>query len=191
MTAREKEFDEFLDCEILSDEFFIEIVEQKLKISRDKFSLKLVLVRSAVGGNENYNALIYRAKIKTKLLENREILNVDVIIKALLKTDFSAAFSYFDREKLLYEDILRSFEKLWHERANEVVEFGPQTYKFETQPYELIAMEDLKASHYEMLDRKVGCSLPLAKILLSKLAKFHAASAVRYQKVCTKSIGRN
>jgi hypothetical protein len=116
-------------------------------------------------------------------LETGENTNVDVIIKALLKTDYSAAFSYFDREKLLYENVLESFQKLWLERANEVVEFGPQSYKFESTPYELIVMEDLKASHYEMLDRKMGCTLPQAKSLLSKLAKFHAASAVRYCKV--------
>lgn len=183
MTAREKECEEFLDCEILSDDFFIEIVERKLKIQREKFKLRLVLIRSAAANNENYNALMYRAKIKVKLLENGENTNVDVIIKALLKTDYSAAFSYFDREKLLYENVLASFEKLWLERANEVVEFGPQSYKFESTPYELIVMEDLKASHYEMLDRKIGCTLPQAKSLLSKLAKFHAASAVRYDKV--------
>lgn len=183
MTAREKEFDAFLDCEILGDGFFAEIVENKLKIPRDKFRLGLVLVRSAAGNNENYNALMYRFRIKVKLLENEENINVDVIVKALLKTDYSAAFSYFDREKLLYESVLSSFEQLWLERANEVVEFGPQSYKFETAPYELIAMEDLKASHYQMHDRKVGCSLPQARVLLSKLAKFHAASAVRYCKV--------
>lgn len=183
MTAREKEFDEFLDCEILNDDFFAEIVEKKLKIPRDKFNLRLILVRPAAANNENYNALMYRVKIKVKLLETGENTNVNVIIKALLKTEFSSAFSYFDREKLLYENILCSFEQLWLERANEVVEFGPQSYKFETSPYELIAMEDLKASHYEMLDRKVGCTLPQAKSLLSKLAKFHAAGAVRYCKV--------
>jgi hypothetical protein len=183
MTAREKEFEEFLDCEILSDNFFIDIIEKKLKIPRDKLKLRLVLVRSAAANNENYNALMYRAKIKVKLLETGENTNVDVIIKALLKTDYSAAFSYFDREKLLYENVLESFQKLWLERANEVVEFGPQSYKFESTPYELIVMEDLKASHYEMLDRKMGCTLPQAKSLLSKLAKFHAASAVRYCKV--------
>lgn len=186
MTSRENEFDAFLDCEILSDDFFIEIVEKKLKISRDKFKLGLVLVRSAAANNENYNALIYRVKIKVKLLESDENINVNVIIKALLKTDFSTAFSYFDREKLLYENILGSFEKLWLERANEVVEFGPQCYKFESTPYEIIVMEDLKASNYEMLNRKVGCTLPQAKSLLSKLAKFHAASAVRYCEVILK-----
>lgn len=180
MTAREKEFEEFLDCEILSDEFFIEIAEKKLEIPRDKFILRLVLIRSAAANNENYNALMYRAKIKLKLLENGENTNVDVIIKALLKTDYSATFSYFDREKLLYENVLASFEKLWLERANEVVVFGPQCYKFDSTSYELIVMEDLKASHYEMLDRKLGCTLSQAKSLLSKLAKFHAASAVRY-----------
>lgn len=185
MTSREKEFESFLDCDVLNDDFFSEIVEKKLNIAREKFKLRVVLVRSAADEGDNYNSLLYRAKIKVKVLETNENVSVNIIIKALLKSvkEFSDEFGYFDRERLIYGDILKSFSKLWFERANEVVEFGPQCYKFETDPYEIIVLEDLKASGYEMHDRKMGCTLPQAKLLLSKLAKFHAASAVCYRKV--------
>lgn len=185
MTAREQEFDAFLDSDAIGEDFFDEIVAKKLNIKRKKFKLRVVVVRSAACDGDNYNSLLYRVKIKVKLLETNENVSVDVIIKALLKTvkEFSDEFGYFDRERLIYEEILQSFEHIWLERANEVVQFGPQSYKFETDPYEIIVLEDLKASGYEMLDRKVGCTLPQAKTLLSKLSKFHAASAVCYRKV--------
>lgn len=185
MTTREKEFDAFLDSDAIDDDFFVEIVEKKLNIKREKFKLRVVAVRSAAGDGDNYNSLLYRVKIKVKLLESNENVSVDVIIKALLKTvkEFSDDFGYFDRERLIYEEILKSFEHIWLERANEVVEFAPHSYNFKTEPYEIIVLEDLKASGYEMLDRKVGCTLPQAKTLLSKLAKFHAAGAVCYRKV--------
>lgn len=185
MTAREKEFEAFLDCDVICDEFFDEIVENNLKIARNKFQRKLVLIRSAAGDNDNYNSILCRVKIKVKLLESNENVSVNVILKASLKSakEFTDKFGYFTRERLMYEDLLKSFESMWQECANEAIKFAPQSFKFVKDPYDIIVLEDLKASHYEMLDRKVGCTLPEAKLLLSKLAKFHAASAVRYRKV--------
>jgi hypothetical protein len=55
--------------------------------------------------------------------------------------------------------------------------------KFANEPYEIIVMEDLKAMGYESVDRKAGASIEQTKSFLSKLAKFHATSAIRYQKV--------
>lgn len=48
-----------------------------------------------------------------------------------------------------------------------------------------MVLDDLKAENYEMLSRHAGLNVAQGKLLLSKLAKFHAASAVRYQTVCT------
>jgi hypothetical protein len=159
-------------------------VEQKLNITWDKFKLRLVLLQPATGKNDNFASVVYRAKIKIELSENAERQTVSVIIKALLSTmEELKKFSVFPRERFIYEDVVPSFEKIWLERANEVVKFGPDCIRIETDPYEIIVLEDLKASGYEMLDRKIGFTLSEAKLALEKLAKFHAASTVRYQKV--------
>jgi hypothetical protein len=55
--------------------------------------------------------------------------------------------------------------------------------KFETEPYEIIVLDDLSGFGYVLKDRKVGIDLEHAKLVLSKLAKFHAASAIQYEKV--------
>lgn len=184
MCSRDELSDLFLNSDTVGDEFFIEIVERKLKTTRDKFKLRLVLLQPATGKNDNFASVVYRAKIKIELIENGERQTVNVIIKALLSTmEELKKFSVFPRERFIYEDVLLSFEKIWLERANEVVKFGPDCIKVETDPYEIIVLDDLKANGYEMLDRKIGFSLAETKLALSKLAKYHAASTVRYQKV--------
>jgi Ecdysteroid kinase-like family len=184
MTSRDELSDSFLNSDTISDEFFIEIVENKLKISKEEFKLRLVCLSPATGKNENYMSVLYRAKIKIEILATKERKSVEVIIKALLTTLKEVLeFGVFPRERFVYEDILSSFENIWLERAGEEIKFGPRSIKFESFPYEIIVLDDLKSEKYEMLDRKVGLNMPQTKMVLTKLAKFHAASAIRYQKV--------
>lgn len=188
MTSRDAQSDSFLDSDAISDDFFIEIVESKLNISRDKFKLRLVLLSPATGKNENFMSVVYRAQIKIEMLATKARESVDVIIKALLTTNEDLKkFSVFPRERLIYEDVLSSFEKIWRD-AGEEVSFGPKSIKFESVPYEIIVLDDLKAGNYEMLNRKVGLNMEQTKLVLAKLAKFHAASTIRYQKVKDKKM---
>jgi ATP-dependent exoDNAse (exonuclease V) alpha subunit len=184
MASKDEQSDLFLASDAMSDDFFIDIVEKKLKIARDKFKLRLVVITPAAGKNENFVCVVYRAKVKIQLLETKENVSVDVIIKALLSTlkEFKE-FGVFPRERFMYENILKSFEDIWYERTGKEIQFAPRSIKFETDPYELIVMDDLKAMEYAMLDRKIGADFSQTKVMLCKLAKFHAASAIRYQKV--------
>jgi hypothetical protein len=190
MSSREEQSDAFLSSEALSDDFFIDIVERKLKISREKFKLRLVFISPATGKNENYVSVVYRARINIELIESNQRQFVDVIIKALLSTlPELKEWSVFPRERFMYEEIIENFEKLLKEKAEEEIEFGPKCIKVETDPYEIIVLDDLKAEGYQMLNRKVGVDEIQAKLVLNKLAKFHAASAIRYQKVCGVMLG--
>lgn len=185
MTSRDDQSDVFLNSDTIDDEFFIQSVENKLNIKRDDFKLRLVLLSPATGKNENFMSVVYRAQIKIEILATKERKTVDVIVKALLSViPELKEFSVFPRERLIYEDVLSSFEKIWLERAGETVQFGPRSIKFETDPYEIMVLDDLKAGGFQMLDRKIGLNMQQTKILLARLAKFHAASAIRYQKVC-------
>lgn len=184
MSSRDEQSESFLNSDVVNDDFFISIIESKLNITRDKFKLRLALLSPATGKNENFVSIVYRVKIKFQLHETQELKFIDVVLKVLLTTlEDLKKFSVFPRERFMYEDVIASFEKIWLERANEIIEFGPQCIKVETDPYEIIVLDDLKASHYVMLDRKIGLNETQSKLALSKLAKFHAASAVRYLKV--------
>lgn len=184
MSSRDEQSDAFLNSEALNDEFFIDIVERKLKISREAFKLRLVFISPATGKNENYVSVVYRARINIELIESNQRQFVDVIVKALLSTlPELKEWSVFPRERFMYEEIVESFEESLREKAKEEIEFGPKCVKVETDPYEIIVLDDLKADGYQMLNRKVGVDEIQAKLVLEKLAKFHAVSAVRYQKV--------
>lgn len=184
MASRDEQSDDFLNSDAVGDEFFNAIVENKLNIKRDKFKIRLILLSPATGKNENFVSVVYRAKIKIEILETKQRESVDVIVKALLTTikEFKE-FGVFPRERFMYENVLSSYEKIWSDRANVNIQFGPRSIKFETDPYEIIVLDDLKAGKFEMLNRHAGLNMPQAKMLLEKLAKFHAASAVRYQTV--------
>lgn len=173
----------FVDSDAVNDEFLIEIVESKLNIKRDKFKLRLVLLLPATGKNENYASILYRVKIKIEILETKAVQVVDVIMKASLTGEELKPMGLFSRERFVYEDILSSFEQIWIDRAGENINFGPKGIKFESDPHEIIVLDDLKSEKYEMMDRKVGLNMDQTKMLLTKLAKFHAASVIRYQKV--------
>lgn len=173
-----------MESDTISDEFFIDIVARKLNISREEFKLRIVLLSPATGKNENYASVLYRAQIKIEIIATKEKRSVDVIIKALLSTlEEMKEFSVFPRERLIYEKVLRNFEKIWLDRTGETILFGPQSIKFETDPYEVIVLDDLKAGNFKMMDRKAGLDLAHARILLAKLARFHATSVIAFQKV--------
>jgi hypothetical protein len=171
----------FFDSDVLSDDFFIDIIERQLKISRDKFKIRLVIFTSATGKSDNYVSEVYRVKVKIERLdEGGRVEVVDVIMKASFAThEQLKKMSVFPREQLMYEDVNPSFEAIWREQANEEIIFGPRCFKAESEPYEIIVLEDLKALGYEMRDKKFGLNLLETKLALTKLAQFHAASVVR------------
>lgn len=175
--------DFFLDSEAISDKFFIEIVENKLKIQRKEFKLRLVMLSPAIGKNENFVSVVYRAKIKVELLEAKEMQSVDVIIKALCnKHENFATLGVFQRERFLYENILGKFEKIWLD-AGEEIQFGPKCFKVDHDPFEVLVLEDLKSEMFVMADRKIGFDMQQTRFVLKKLARFHAAGASFYQQV--------
>lgn len=174
----------FFSSDVLSDDFFAEIIEKKFNISRDSFKIRLVVFTSATGKSENYVSDVYRVKIKIELLESGEQQVIDVIMKASFATlPELKKMSVFPREQLMYEDVVRSFEDIWKEKTEEEISFAPKCYKVDLEPFELIVLEDLKAEGYGLGDRKEGLGLIETKMALAKLAKFHAASVIRYQKV--------
>lgn len=83
----------------------------------------------------------------------------------------------------MYEKVLTDFENMYREIAGLEIHFGPKSLLFKDDPYAMIVLEDLKVKNYFMLDRKAGMNQEQSKVVLSKLAYMHAASAVKYQKV--------
>jgi hypothetical protein len=110
--------------ETLSDDFFIQIVENKLQLTSDEFKLKLVLLTP--GDDENESSLkLYRARIKImrKTSGSQETVQVILIVLNDLFSE-TKEFNDFKREKRVYEDVIPEFEKIL-EDSRISVEFGP------------------------------------------------------------------
>ncbi|KAG5675461.1 hypothetical protein PVAND_005363 [Polypedilum vanderplanki] len=183
MATRDEQSNNFLNSDALSDEFFIEIIEKKLGLKSDQFKVRLVLLSNATGKNENYVSAVYRAKINVEIFENKERKFIDVIIKAMLSNlPEIKEWSVFPREIFIYDNIISNFESIWKEKANEEIVFGPKCLKVANEPYEIIVLDDLTVENFQMLNRKVGVDLDQAKLVLSKLGKFHATGALMIQK---------
>jgi hypothetical protein len=184
MDSRDVQSNKFLASDAINDDFFIDIVERKLKTSRDKFKLRLVFIAPATGKNENYVSVVYRAKISVELIDTKEKIFVNAIIKVLLTSmKEMKEFAVFEREILMYQEVIPSLEKIWKDATGEDANFGPKCLKVSSDGFEIMVLDDLRNEGFEMIDRKVGMNLIQAKLVLSKLAKFHAASAIRFEKV--------
>lgn len=189
LISRDVQSENFLESDIVNDDFFCSIVERKLNITRDKFKVRLVLIVPATAKTESYMSNVYRVKIKVEILDTMERLNIDVVLKVLLAIyEIFGKFGIFEKECLMYKDVILSLEKIWLEKSGEVIQFAPKCLKIEASSYEIIVLDDLKVAGYEMMDRKVGLTVLQTKLALTKLAKFHAASAVKYQTVNYKNI---
>jgi hypothetical protein len=178
MTSAEHQYLESLD-----DEFFIEIIVKKLKIARNTFRVRIVYITPACVAGDNYVAKIFRARIQIEMASDKTTQSVSVILKVLLSTmEAMKEFNVFPREMKVYQEIIPAFEELYQEAGIEI-RFGPSCLKCETTPYEVIVLEDLTAEGYKMVSRLESLDVEHLRIVLTKLAQFHAVSMVYYEKV--------
>ncbi|CAG9801147.1 unnamed protein product [Chironomus riparius] len=178
MSTQEKSFENLLNGDSIDDEFINGIVANKLNVPSSSFKVTLVLISPATKPNENYLGLVCRTKIKVRMLETNEFKILDVIVKVAQEmTESLGELNVYQREKIMYENILSKFEGFLFDKLSEKVRFGPSMLMFKNEPSPIIVLDDLKAEGYSIVDRKEGLSLEQAKSFLSKLASFHAAGA--------------
>ena len=136
LISRDVQSENFLESDVVNDDFFCSIVERKLNITRDKFKVCLVLLLPATAKTESYMSNVYRVKIKVQILNTNERIVVDVVLKVLLAIyEIFGKFGIFEKECLMYENVISSLEKIWHDNAREVIQFAPKCLKIETCPY--------------------------------------------------------
>jgi hypothetical protein len=172
----------FFSSDIFNDDFFLEIAQNKLKIPKSELKIGVTIFTNATRKTKNNYSAVFRGKLKVKVVNGDE--NIDFVLKAsFLTVPELRSLSVYPRERLMYGNVVKSFEKIWLEKRNEFVEFSPKCFKILSDPFDVLVLEDLSTQGYKMMDRKIGLNLQQSKLVLSKLAKFHASSAVRYQKV--------
>ncbi|XP_059620938.1 uncharacterized protein LOC132264676 [Phlebotomus argentipes] len=161
----------------LNEEFFAEIYAKDARFGGKKITFKILGCSSVVEIGDNYTSTMYRVKVEATP-ESEEPETNNFIVKAMIHTvPMLKEFSVFPIEIEAYEQVLPVMESYWREIGEDIT-FGPKCLHTISDPNEIIVLSDLRDEGFVMGNRFEGLDLQHAKLLLSKLAKFHATSVV-------------
>ncbi|EDV91301.1 uncharacterized protein LOC6568323 [Drosophila grimshawi] len=159
-------------------------IENALRTHHKDAQLQIVQldVNPALGPGENYGGVLTRARVSFILSQQPQEERVqNLIIKTSIDDDeltkeLMAPYDIFNREINIYEEVLPKLNEL----LKEIDEFEPifPTAVFVDRERIAIIFEDLTVENYVMADRVKRLDQEHAHLILRKLAKMHATSAV-------------
>ncbi|KAM7361436.1 uncharacterized protein ACRADG_011917 [Cochliomyia hominivorax] len=158
-------------------------IEEVLKVYHTDVTLKVDKfdIKPAFGKGENYGGFLTKAYVLYNLKNGEEQKENHFIIKTSFEeNEFAkekmAAYDIFNREMTLYEEVLPKLGDLLKE-INDTDLLFPNVFHVDYKRQALI-FEDLTVEGYVMADRIARLDMDHIKLVLRKLAKMHATSAV-------------
>lgn len=148
----------------------------------DKLQIVLLELNPALAPGENYGGVLTRVRVRFTLSQqSQEEQLQNLIVKTSIDDDeltkeLMAPYDIYNREMTIYEEVLPKLNEL----LKEIDEFEPlfPTAIFVDRERMAIIFEDLAVAHYVMADRVKRLDKDHAHLILRKLAKMHATSAV-------------
>uniref|UniRef100_A0A0A1WRG4 Uncharacterized kinase-like protein D1044.1 n=1 Tax=Zeugodacus cucurbitae TaxID=28588 RepID=A0A0A1WRG4_ZEUCU len=153
----------------------------------------------ATAEGENFCSVIYRAKVQFCLqradAENSKNSNAKRNITVIVKDVLGEIAELGSNELVMYKHVLPEMQKILELPAEEnkigdgaaVPKFYATCYYSARDPREIYVLEDLNDAGYCGMNRYVGLDLEETKVVLKKLAIFHAASMKYIEKFPTES----
>ncbi|XP_013107724.2 uncharacterized protein LOC106087280 [Stomoxys calcitrans] len=134
----------------------------------------------ALAAGENFATLMLRLTAEIELKDGSS-KNVSLMLKTAFDIDiFKQMVQFHDIftvESDVYKEVIPELEDMYRATGVEV-KFGPNSYELTTdQPY--ILLEDLSTRGFKNMNRLEGLDQEHVLAALTKLAQWHAASAVR------------
>ncbi|XP_053691221.1 uncharacterized protein LOC128739749 [Sabethes cyaneus] len=152
--------------------------------SNEQEELKIVSfnVGAATKKGDNYASEMYRVMIEYVCGNRREKCSriLKVIPSGEIQRIVMENNNIFPREIAVYRDILPRIHKLLR-GIGDGSPLSPNCFYTTDDPKTMLVFEDLKDSGFEMADRKRGLGVEETRLVLRKLAKLHACSAVVYR----------
>ncbi|CAD7091898.1 unnamed protein product [Hermetia illucens] len=165
--------------DLITKDLFEDVLEKQF----GKCSITDFQVKESSGGGENYMSCMFRVHIEVEK-EDGTTGSYDYIVKLMPPNDPQAelkkSMAAFPKEVEMYEKLVPQFEQAFHEIGVDT-EFSPKCWKTMNDP-QLLIMEDLTTRKFKNIDRLKGMDMEHTKLVLTKLAQFHAASACIYEK---------
>ncbi|XP_065354501.1 uncharacterized protein LOC135948974 [Calliphora vicina] len=158
-------------------------IEEVLKVYHKDLTLKIEKfdIKPAFGKGENYGGYLTKAHVVYNLKNGQEQKENHFICKTSYEEDEFAKqkmepYDIFNREMLLYEQVLPKMSDLLKE-INDTDRLFPTVFHVDYKRQALI-FEDLTVQGYVMADRIERLDMDHTKLVLQKLSKMHATSAV-------------
>uniref|UniRef100_A0A1I8PNS0 CHK kinase-like domain-containing protein n=1 Tax=Stomoxys calcitrans TaxID=35570 RepID=A0A1I8PNS0_STOCA len=153
-------------------------------VIRDKFpdfkQIKDFKAIPALGAGENYATVMLRLIIEVELRDGSS-KNMSYMLKTAHDSVYFRQMMQFHNvfavESDVYREVLPEFEEMYREAGVEI-KFGANSYDLTVEePY--ILLEDLATRGFKNMNRLEGLDMEHVHAVLSKMAQWHAASAVR------------
>ncbi|XP_037953864.1 uncharacterized protein LOC119684006 [Teleopsis dalmanni] len=158
-------------------------LEHKLQIYHNNTSLKIINLEivPATAQGENYLSIMWRIKVSYSVQYKKDMQTSSYIAKTCFQDNSVSAnvineFNMFPHEMKIYEKILPKLTEILKEIGYEHKMFADAVYvDYENSA---IIFEDLSTQNFVTADRVTCLDMEHVKVVLSTLAKFHAAGAV-------------
>ncbi|XP_023305293.2 uncharacterized protein LOC111687109 [Lucilia cuprina] len=158
-------------------------IEEVLKVYHKDLTLKIEKfnIKPAFGKGENYGGFLTKAHVVYNLKNGQEQKENHFICKTSYEDDAFAkekmkSYDIFNREMILYEEVLPKMNDLLKE-IDDMEQLFPTVFYVDYKRQALI-FEDLTVQGYVMADRIQRLDMDHIKLVLCKLSKMHATSAV-------------
>ncbi|KAM8715330.1 hypothetical protein ACLKA7_002394 [Drosophila subpalustris] len=159
--------------------FFEEVLETALRTSR----IQLIGIYCSMGSStgENYCSQIYRAHIRYKSQNDTQDVQQEQKLAVIVKSiphiesvEFIEDLQVYLKEKITYYEVLPRLELLMKCKRR----FGPKLYHCLKAPENALVFEDLSQLGYVMASREAGLNEAHCRLVMERLAEFHATSMV-------------
>lgn len=158
-------------------------VEQKLRVylRDEKVQLTKLHLKPATANGENYASVMTRINLEytDKNLQDRRST---FLIKTTFASKDPAAYilepyGIYVREMNMYEEVLPKLTKILREEFNDPLKYFAATMNVDRERDSII-FEDMSLEKYYVSDRLAQLDVEQTKLVLKKLAAFHAAGAL-------------
>lgn len=142
-----------------------------------------IIVGAATKKGDNYASDMYRAVVEYKCngIQQKCTRILKVMPSGAIQKVIMEKNSIFPREIAVYNNVLPRITEMMR-RIGDNSFISPACTYITEDPKLMLVFQDIKEQGYQMVDRKLGLNLEQARLVIIKLAKLHACSAILYQK---------
>ncbi|XP_063225241.1 uncharacterized protein LOC134532600 isoform X2 [Bacillus rossius redtenbacheri] len=142
----------------------------------DHISVTVSATEEVVPAGENYLSDLRRVRL-TVSESGQKSKETTLIVKSFPQGEIAQGFiqeqMLFEKERQVYKEVLPDVNRLAVEALGSSP-FSPEFY--DTIEKDVLILEDLKATGFEMADRQAGLDLAHCRLVVEALARFHAIS---------------